>query len=73
MAQFASALHAQTNPTNKVLIAFRESQSKRSVRSRARSWSRWLQSPTPGEWRYVSAAQIDHARGVLTRLACQSR
>lgn len=68
MTQFASTLYPQTNPTNPILLEFREV--VRDYRDHefplaVSHWLRYVDGYTYG-W---SEAQKSHARRVLTRLA----
>lgn len=66
MAMFASRLYPQTNPTNPVLLNFRDYGSINAVHL----WMEALDEPTEyAETEDLSAEQIDHARHVLSRLA----
>jgi hypothetical protein len=69
MAQFASTLYPQTNPTNPILLEFRRSAPWDIQKDAARE-AGWLSGPNP--WpipKDATRAQVDHARRVLTRLA----
>lgn len=62
MAQFASTLYPQTNPTNAILLAVRNGEvTRREV----------LDAFAPGYDNFAypySVSMIDHARRVLTRM-----
>ncbi|EYT61657.1 hypothetical protein [Microbacterium sp. UCD-TDU] len=72
MAQFASTLYPQTNPSNPILLKFRASGGNQANLI----WLQVLDRPwlygAYGEDFTWSLAQIDHARRVLTRLAALS-
>lgn len=70
MAQFASTLYPQTNPSNPVLLRFREHAANRDT---ARVASNFLSlGSILLAFQFSSPAQDDHARRVLTRLAAFS-
>lgn len=67
MTQFASTLYPQTNPSNPVLLRFREHAANRDT---ARVASNFLSlGPVLLAFRFATPAQDAHARKVLTRLA----
>lgn len=66
MTQFASTLYPQTNPTNPVLLRFRENPNRIPTQQRADHWVWYLKSPFSGEY---STEHCGHAIRVLTRLA----
>lgn len=68
MAQFASTLYPQTNPTNPILLEFRgRDWYYANIWDEAAWWLGSLeQYATEG---HASLSQVDHARRVLTRLA----
>lgn len=67
MAQFASTLYPQTNPSNPILLEFRAADDQEHLGS-------WIRQVRRGPWHEdeASDAQIRHARRVLTRLAALS-
>ncbi len=72
MAQFASTLYPQTNPTNQILLAFRaELNYYPSVGAAARDWLRaWTSLHAhDSTFRSASLAQKHHALQVVRRLA----
>lgn len=72
MAQFASTLYPQTNPSNPILLSFKRDCDWYSSSSvAAKTWlDNWNDLLTWGpSFVTASTTQIDHARRVLTRLA----
>lgn len=65
MAQFASTLYPQTNPSNQVLLKFRE-----IPESSRESWrTGFIEAQKHCRFAAWSDSQADHAARVLTRLA----
>ncbi|MBT2485778.1 MULTISPECIES: hypothetical protein [unclassified Microbacterium] len=70
MTQFASTLYPQTNPTNPILLEFRETRQLRGVDPNV-ALNLYLSYVDRGMWSW-SDDHRDHARRVLTRLATLS-
>ena len=71
MAQFASTLYPQTNPSNPILLEFRSSVREQPRFTSARIAAHWTKSRA--NWAIcsegASSSQRKHAHRVLTRLA----
>lgn len=76
MTQFASTLYPQTNPTNPILLAFREDPDPAiwaAASFAAEAFGGYQIWEVPGDrfhsFTTASAPQVSHAVGVITRLA----
>lgn len=72
MAQFASTLYPQTNPTNPILLEFRDASQFYNATERVvqiANYLHWIDNEFQLEW---AEKHKSHARRVLTRLASLS-